>query len=89
MTKAGKPTSQEPGDAAAGEQSCGIDPRQLEHLYKYAEIGMALSGESNVNRLLEMIVHEAREITRADAGTLYMVDEEGLALNFVILQNTP
>lgn len=87
MTKAGKPTSQEPGDAAAGEQSCGIDPRQLEHLYKYAEIGMALSGESNVNRLLEMIVHEAREITRADAGTLYMVDEEGLALNFVILQN--
>lgn len=87
MTKAGKATAQDAGDGPEGRQSCGIDPRQLEHLYKYAEIGMALSGESNVNRLLEMIIHEAREITRADAGTLYMVDEEGLALNFVILQN--
>jgi response regulator RpfG family c-di-GMP phosphodiesterase len=87
MTKAGKATVQDAGNGPEGRQSCGIDPRQLEHLYKYAEIGMALSGESNVNRLLEMIIHEAREITRADAGTLYMVDEEGMALNFVILQN--
>jgi response regulator RpfG family c-di-GMP phosphodiesterase len=87
MSKAGKATVPGEGTQGADSQNCGIDPRQLEHLYKYAEIGMALSGESNVNRLLEMIIHEAREITRADAGTLYMVDEEGLALNFVILQN--
>lgn len=87
MTKAGKGNVQGAVAAAADPQPCGIDPLQFDHLSKYAEIGMALSGESNVNRLLEMIVHEAREITRADAGTLYMVDEEGLALNFVILQN--
>jgi len=60
---------------------------QLYHLNKYAEIGMALSGEENVNRLLEMIIHEARAITDADAGTLYLVNEAGTHLNFVILQN--
>lgn len=60
---------------------------QLYHLNKYAEIGMALSGEENVNRLLEMIIHEARAITDADAGTLYLVNESGTHLDFVILQN--
>ncbi|MBU1001830.1 MAG: response regulator [Proteobacteria bacterium] len=60
---------------------------QLYHLNKYAEIGMALSGEENVDRLLEMIIHEARAITDADAGTLYLVNESGTHLDFVILQN--
>ncbi|BBD08704.1 HD domain-containing phosphohydrolase [Desulfovibrio ferrophilus] len=60
---------------------------QLYHLNKYAEIGMALSGEANVNRLLEMIIHEARAITDADAGTLYLVNEDATHLDFVILQN--
>ncbi len=60
---------------------------QLYHLAKYAEIGMSLSGEEDVNRLLEMIIHEAREITDADAGTLYMISEEGTHLRFVVLQN--
>ncbi|NJB67858.1 response regulator RpfG family c-di-GMP phosphodiesterase [Desulfobaculum xiamenense] len=58
-----------------------------DHLSTYAEIGMALSGESDVNRLLEMIVYEARKITGADAGTLYMVGDDGSRLDFVILQN--
>lgn len=60
---------------------------QLYHLSKYAEIGMALSGEENVDRLLEMIIHQAREVTDADAGTLYLVNEDGNHLDFVILQN--
>lgn len=65
----------------------GLSAFQLHHLNKYAEIGMALSGEENVDRLLEMIIHEARTITDADAGTLYLVNEEGTHLDFVILQN--
>lgn len=60
---------------------------QRYHLQRYAEIGMALSGEENLARLLEMIVYEAREITNADAGTLYMVNDERTHLNFVIMQN--
>ena len=65
----------------------GLSAFQLHHLNKYAEIGMALSGEENVDRLLEMIIHEARSITDADAGTLYLVNETGTHLDFVILQN--
>jgi len=69
-----------PADAA-------LSAFQLYHLSKYAEIGMALSGEESVERLLEMIVHEAREITDADAGTLYLVNAERTHLDFVILHN--
>ncbi len=60
---------------------------QRYHLSRYAEIGMALSGEEDTARLLEMIVYEARELTNADAGTLYMINEEGTHLDFVIMQN--
>jgi len=38
------------------------------------EIGAALSLEKNLNALLEKIVIAARTITRADGGTLYLVD---------------
>ena len=48
-------------------------------------IGIALSLEKDHNRLLEMIVSEARRITNADAGTLYLRD--GDFLHFKISQN--
>ncbi|MFW5498015.1 MULTISPECIES: HD domain-containing phosphohydrolase [unclassified Maridesulfovibrio] len=54
---------------------------------RLTEIGLALSGETRLERLLEMIVDEARVLTRADAGTLYIVDREGRKLEFSILQN--
>ncbi|MCE5244609.1 MAG: HD domain-containing phosphohydrolase [Syntrophobacteraceae bacterium] len=60
---------------------------QLVHMRRLAEIGVALSAEKNMGRLLEMIVSEARAITRADAGTLYTVDCGRGLLNFRILQN--
>lgn len=52
-----------------------------------ADIGLALSGEKNRKRLLEKIVEEARRLTKADAGTLYITDAEGKNLRFEILQN--
>ena len=48
-------------------------------------IGIALSMEKDHNRLLEMIVSEARRITNADAGTLYLRDGDFLV--FKITQN--
>ncbi len=36
------------------------------------EIGIALSAEKNVNRLLEMILQEAKKICHADGGTVYL-----------------
>ena len=57
------------------------------HLNRYAEIGLSLSGEDDIDKLLEMIVFEARDITQADAGTLYLINREGNHLDFVVLQN--
>lgn len=55
---------------------------QLKHLF---EIGIALSSEKDLDRLLEMILDEARRCTYADAGTLYI--KEGEELHFKIMQN--
>jgi HD-GYP domain-containing protein (c-di-GMP phosphodiesterase class II) len=40
------------------------------------EIGIALSAEQDINRLLEKILFGAKKITNADGGTLYSVDQE-------------
>lgn len=50
-------------------------------------IGVALSAEKDHNRLLEMILTSARELTQADAGTLYKVDADRQHLRFVIVHN--
>ncbi len=47
-------------------------------------IGIALSSEHNLKRLLEMIVEEARHFTNADGGSLYI--REGDKLNFIVAQ---
>lgn len=60
---------------------------QLDLVDRLTEIGLALSGETRLERLLEMIVDEARILTKADAGTLYVVDKDNRRLEFSILQN--
>jgi HD-GYP domain-containing protein (c-di-GMP phosphodiesterase class II) len=40
------------------------------------KIGVALSTERNTDSLLELILSKSREITHADAGSLYLVDEQ-------------
>ncbi|MDH3975215.1 MAG: GAF domain-containing protein [Deltaproteobacteria bacterium] len=60
---------------------------QLSHIKKLAAIGLALSGQADMKKLLEMIVDAARELSFADAGTLYILDSENKCLNFEILQN--
>ena len=52
---------------------------------KMSDIGRALSGVQDLNTLLEMIVDQARNFTNADAGTLYIVDNN--TLRFQIVQN--
>ncbi|MGD0225621.1 MAG: HD domain-containing phosphohydrolase [Terriglobia bacterium] len=54
------------------------------------KIGVALSTERNTDSLLELILSKSREITYADAGSLYLVDEEiggGKQLVFKLTQN--
>jgi HD-GYP domain-containing protein (c-di-GMP phosphodiesterase class II) len=61
--------------------------RQLEELNA---IGVRLTAERDTDVLLELILTKAREITRSDAGSLYLVDElEGgpRRLRFKLAQN--
>jgi HD-GYP domain-containing protein (c-di-GMP phosphodiesterase class II) len=53
-------------------------------------IGMALSTERDLNTLLEMILSQARELSDADAGSLYLVeqpDDSTRLLRFKLTQN--
>jgi len=51
------------------------------------QIGLSLSAEKDTKKLLERIVIEARSLTNADAGTLYLLDKENQVLIFEIVQN--
>ena len=57
------------------------------HFKELAQIGIALSTEKDINKLLEIIVDEARSLTGADGGTLYLIDKRKMQLRFEILQN--
>lgn len=58
----------------------------LKRLNRLLEISIALSAERDNIRLLELILLGAKELTGADGGSLYSV-EEGKFLRFKIFQN--
>lgn len=60
-------------------------PELLQEIEELLNIGIALSAEKDFNRLLEMILTEARRITNADAGTLYIKEQDRLV--FAIVHN--
>ncbi|MBW2084977.1 MAG: metal-dependent phosphohydrolase, partial [Deltaproteobacteria bacterium] len=55
-----------------------INNAPLDLVKKLCQIGIALSSERNLRRLLELIVREVRGFTRADAGSLYIRDNNKL-----------
>ena len=65
--------------------------RAVSDLETLNKIGVALSTERNTDALLELILSKSREITHADAGSLYLVEEEkesgGKRLVFKLTQN--
>jgi putative two-component system response regulator len=61
------------------------DPDLKQQLARLNEIGIALSSERDYDKLLRAILREAREFTRAEAGTLYVI--EGEAMLIVAAQN--
>ncbi|MEO5372898.1 MAG: GAF domain-containing protein [Alphaproteobacteria bacterium] len=63
------------GDLASAQQ-------RLERL---VDLGIALSNERDSNRLMDMILLGAKELSNADGGTLYMRD--GNELRFQIIRN--
>ncbi|RMG30604.1 MAG: GAF domain-containing protein [Gammaproteobacteria bacterium] len=59
-------------------------PEELERLLR---LGVALSAERNLPRLLCRILAEAQAMTDADGGTLYLLSEDEAALEFAIIRN--
>jgi HD-GYP domain-containing protein (c-di-GMP phosphodiesterase class II) len=61
--------------------------QRLDQLERLNAIGIALSSEHNTNRLLEMILLGAQELTNADGGTLYTITDDA-KLKFEIMCNS-
>ena len=78
-------------DSTVGLRISDLQPSAEEDLVHRLEqlnsIGVSLSGETDINRLLETILTAAKSITRADGGTLYRVTQEQ-TLRFEILRTT-
>jgi HD-GYP domain-containing protein (c-di-GMP phosphodiesterase class II) len=81
-------------DRRAVEQLQLAVARKGQDLHELNKIGVALSAERDIDKLLELILLKSREITAADAGSLYLVerakDHESSAddqLSFTLTQN--
>ena len=68
--------------------------RKSQDLHELNNIGVALSAQRDINKLLEQILAKSRAITASDAGTLYLVvrgkDQQAQTddrLEFVLAQN--
>jgi len=48
--------------------------RKSDDLHELNKIGVALSAERDIHKLLDLILAKCREITSADAGSLYLVE---------------
>lgn len=76
--------------AKADRRSSGVFGGRREGdrlIRRLIELGIALSAERNTDRLLEMILLEAKQIYNADGGTLYLTTDDGRGLAFKIMRN--
>ena len=58
----------------------------LGRLAQLNDIGVALSSERNIDRLVENILIVAKTITNADGGTFYRMTDDGTALRFATMR---
>jgi len=81
----------DPEGAASSESSDifhGLTEDNMRILRRFNKIGIALSSERNVDRLLEMILEEAKDLANADGGTLYIMSDDQSELLFAIVQTS-
>ncbi len=66
--------------------NAALDQREIRYR-RLIDLGIALSAERHHDRLMELILSGAKELTNADGGTLYLYDEANRSLNFAIVLN--
>ncbi len=59
---------------------------EQDKLTRLVELGIAMSAEKDSDKLMEMVLLGAKELTNADGGTLYIIDDEQ-KLQFQIIRN--
>src|SRR5690554_3025918 len=71
--------------------SAASHSEMVKQVQRLNDIGMALSAEQDADILLETILLGARELTNADAGTLYILQDKAKpkdkSLRFALVQN--
>jgi HD-GYP domain-containing protein (c-di-GMP phosphodiesterase class II) len=60
---------------------------QLAHITQLTRIGQALSSETDLNKIFDMILDEGISFTKADAATIYKVSDDNDYLEFEIVYN--
>ncbi len=60
---------------------------QLSHIDRLREIGIALSAETNLDKIFDMILEEAISYTNADGATIYSVSKDKSFLDFRVVYN--
>ncbi len=66
------------------QPDAAVSERLFNSLEYLNRIGVALSSEKDINRLLETILQAAKTITSADGGTLYRVIDDQLKFEIVL-----
>ena len=75
-----------PPDLGANRNEYSSDPSELiDRLEQLIQVGIALSGETDIEHLLETILVAAQSTTNADGGTIYRVTDER-TLRFEIMR---
>jgi len=60
---------------------------QAQNISDLVEIGKAMSSEHDLQKVLELILRQARRFTKADGGTLYLLTEDRKELAFYVMHN--
>jgi len=69
------------------KEICPFLEEQARQISELTAIGKALGTGKNIRVLLEMILSIARRFTKADGGTLYLVDDKNKSLVFNVIHN--
>jgi HD-GYP domain-containing protein (c-di-GMP phosphodiesterase class II) len=60
---------------------------QVQHIDRLTGIGIALSAESDINKVFDLILDEAIAYTNADGATIYQISADRRALDFKVVYN--
>jgi HD-GYP domain-containing protein (c-di-GMP phosphodiesterase class II) len=83
MTSPADGTAHRPSAPLSEEKSPATLVAEIERLQVLFKVGVALSAEKNRDRLMELILLEAKKLCNADGGTLYIRDEQELSFEIM------